>query len=86
MKKLKQSLDDLWSSNIDNFARAVSDVGSYHVEAAEIFDAVPLYPGDNSLMKLYRWSIYDGNNTVLLIVISWKEVNYFVDSHMDQLH
>jgi len=64
-KELRHSLGDIWPSNMDSFGRDIFDVGSYHVEAAEFFHPVPFYPGDNILMKLYRWSVYDTNGTVV---------------------
>jgi hypothetical protein len=65
LKELRHSLGDIWPSNIDSFGRDIFDVGSYHVETAEFFHPVPFYPGDNILMKLYRWSVYDTNGTVI---------------------
>ncbi|CAF0975756.1 unnamed protein product [Rotaria sordida] len=65
LKELKQSLGDLWPPHLDSFARDIFDIGSYHVEAAEFFSPVPFYPGDNLIMKLYRWSVYDTNGTVV---------------------
>jgi hypothetical protein len=65
LKELQQSLGDLWPSNLNSFGRDVFDVGSYHVEAAEFFRPVPFYPDDNIIMKLYRWSVYDTNGTIV---------------------
>lgn len=36
------------------------DTAGKEVAAAQFFDPTPFYPGDDSLMKLYRFSVYDG--------------------------
>jgi hypothetical protein len=65
LKQLNDSLGDLWPSNIDSFGRDTFDIGPYHIEAAEFFHPVPFYPDSNFLMKLYRWSVYNAEETVV---------------------
>ncbi|CAF0824443.1 unnamed protein product [Didymodactylos carnosus] len=65
LKELRHFLGDLWPPNTDSFGRDIFDVGPYHVEAGEFFHPVPFYPGDDFIMKLYRWSVYDTNRTVV---------------------
>ncbi|CAF2522158.1 unnamed protein product [Rotaria sp. Silwood2] len=64
LKELRQSLSNLWPQNLDSFCRDIFDIGPYYVETAEFFFPVPFYPGDNLIMKLYRWSVYDTNGTI----------------------
>jgi hypothetical protein len=65
LKQLSHALGDLWPSKIDSFGRDIFDVGQYHVEAAEFFHPVPFYPDKDYIMKLYRWSVYDTNGTIV---------------------
>jgi hypothetical protein len=65
LKELRHSLGEIWPTNMDSFGRDIFDVDSYNVEVAELFHPVPFYPGDNLIMKLYRWSVYDANGTIV---------------------
>ena len=39
-------------------------VDEYRVDAAQFFQPVPFYPGDDKIMKLYRFSLYRGDQVV----------------------
>ena len=65
LKELKQSLGNVWPEKMDSFGRDIFNVDTYQIEAAEFFQPVPFYPGDDFIMKLYRWSVYDTNGTVV---------------------
>lgn len=65
LKELKNSLGDIWPFDMLSFCRDIFDVGQYQVEAAEFFHPVPFYSNISTLVKLYRWSVYDANGTVI---------------------
>lgn len=65
LKELRHSLGDRYPKNLDCFPRDAFDIGSYHVEAVEFFYPVPFYVNIGSLVKLYRWSVYNSLGTLV---------------------
>jgi len=48
----------------DAFLRDRFVVGDYRVDAAQFFEPAPFYPGDDKIMKLYRFSLYKDGKVV----------------------
>ncbi len=48
----------------DAFIRDSFTIDGLRIDAAEFFEPVPFYAGDNSIMKLYRFSVYNGDEVV----------------------
>ncbi|UJR32492.1 hypothetical protein I4U23_019954 [Adineta vaga] len=65
LKELRQSLGNRWPETINSFGRDIFNVDTYRVEAAEYFLPVPFYPDDDTILKFYRWSVYDMNDTIV---------------------
>ena len=61
------ALRNHWGPDIspwDAFLRDRFFVGDLRIDAAEFFEPVPYYPGDDKIMKLYRFSLYKGGKVV----------------------
>ncbi|CAF2952477.1 unnamed protein product [Rotaria sp. Silwood2] len=65
LKQLKSSLGNLWPASITSFTRDRFDVDTYNVETIEFFEPVQFYPGFPYMMKLYEWSVYNTNGTLV---------------------
>lgn len=65
VKELRQSLGNRWPEMFNSFGRDVFNVDTYQIEAAEFFQPVPFYPDDDTIVKFYRWLVYDTNGTIV---------------------
>ncbi|CAF0861660.1 unnamed protein product [Adineta ricciae] len=65
VKELRQSLGSRWPEIYNSFGRDIFYVDTYRIEAAEFFQPIPFYPDDDTIVKLYRWSVYDTNDTIV---------------------
>ncbi|CAF0752006.1 unnamed protein product [Adineta ricciae] len=65
VRELRQSLGSRWPEIYNSFGRDIFNVDTYRIEAAEYFQPIPFYPDDDTIVKFYRWSVYDTNGTIV---------------------
>jgi hypothetical protein len=74
------SLRNHWGPDIfplakyNSFARDTFTKGGLQIEVAEFFEPVPYYPGDDKLMKLYRFSVYNGTQIIARYHLEYSNI------------
>lgn len=71
-------------SRFNAFARDRFKVKEKVVLAAQFFEPVPFYPGDSRLLKLYRFSVYEGKKVVARYYLEKSRLvkDYYVLGHV----
>ncbi len=62
------------SDKYNAFARDTFSVGSLRVDAAEFFEPVPYYPGDDKILKYYRFSVYSSSQVIARYHLEYSNV------------
>jgi hypothetical protein len=62
------------SAKYNAFARDTFSVGSLQIDAAEFFEPIPYYPGDDKILKYYRFSVYSGSQVIARYHLEYSNI------------